>query len=391
LAAPVTNRFTTGTASGRAVALRFDEQPVNTIVGAIMPASVVVSAVDVSGSPASGFTGVINLAIGTNPGSGLLAGTTARVARPRAAFTDLRVNGAGEGYTLVATSDGLSSATSSPFDIIEMGPARNVIAFSSYGQGIVAASAINGVTIGVLVPHPGDGADVGEPVWAPDGTRLAFTRWTEGFGRNGQLFLVNADGSSVTELHQEGHSPAWSPDGNRIAFTGERDGNSEVYVMRTDGSEALRLTNDPGEDSDPAWSPDGARLVYVHDSRLRVMNADGSGKTSLGPVGVAPAWSPDGTRIAFWRYHDSVIDIYLVDADGSGLTNLTGNQFAAYSYAPAWSPDGSRIVYSHTPDADIYPSSIHIIGADGSGARRFSPPIDATTLRASLDPAWSRQ
>ncbi len=41
----------------------------------------------------------------------------------------------------------------------------------------------------------------------------------------------------------------------RIAFTSDRDGNGEIYAMDADGSSLTRLTNSPGDDRDPAWFP----------------------------------------------------------------------------------------------------------------------------------------
>jgi Tol biopolymer transport system component len=69
---------------------------------------------------------------------------------------------------------------------------------------------------------------------------------------------MNADGSGQTRLTDDlalDTNPIWSPDGTRIAFQSYRDGNDEIYVMNADGSGQTRLTNSRREDHYPAWWP----------------------------------------------------------------------------------------------------------------------------------------
>jgi TolB protein len=103
---------------------------------------------------------------------------------------------------------------------------------------------------------------------------------------------------------------------------------------------------------------------------IYVMNPDGSGKTNLtntpGYSDVLPEWSPDGTRITYYAF-DSGHDIFVMNADGSGQTNLTNS--GASDTAPAWSPDGSKITFSSTRDGN---PEIYVMNADGSGATRLT-------------------
>ncbi len=80
------------------------------------------------------------------------------------------------------------------------------------------------------------------------------------------------------------------------------------------------------------------------------MNADGSGPGSGSPTTrratASPAWSPDGTRIAFKSDRDGNDEIYVMNADGTGQTNLTSN--AAVDYSPDWQPLPSEpIIFVH--------------------------------------------
>ena len=70
------------------------------------------------------------------------------------------------------------------------------------------------------------------------------------------------------------------------------------------------------------------------------MNANGSGvarlTTSLGSEW-GPAWSPDGRRIAFRSDRDGNIEIYTMNADGTGQVNIT-NSSVTREFSPSWGP-----------------------------------------------------
>ena len=56
-------------------------------------------------------------------------------------------------------------------------------------------------------------------------------------------------------IHAVDSQPVWSPDGNRLAFYSDRDGNGEIFVIDRDGINFTNITNNPAEDMCPAWSP----------------------------------------------------------------------------------------------------------------------------------------
>ena len=106
------------------------------------------------------------------------------------------------------------------------------------------------------------------------------------------------------------------------------------------------------------------------------MNADGSGQTRLtdNPEGNSyPSWSPDGTKIVFTSNRDFSGEIYVMNADGSEQTNLTGkageNTEHQHSH-PSWSPDGTKIAFTYS--RSFVPGQINVMNADGSGQTRIS-------------------
>jgi Tol biopolymer transport system component len=171
--------------------------------------------------------------------------------------------------------------------------------------------------------------------------------------------------------------------GGRIAFVSNRDGNPEIYTMNADGSAPTRLTDHPEVDAHPAWSPDGTRIAFTRyaqitlpdgtvdrDADIHVMNADGTGLTNLsrspGTFELDPTWSPDGSRLAFVRAGDQLPRIWTMNADGSGLVALTTTGGAIGDWHPSWSPDGRRVLFDRIGCASSDPGGIYAVTTDGS-------------------------
>ena len=250
-----------------------------------------------------------------------------------------------------------------------------------------------------------------------------------------EVYAVNRDGSGLRRLTYNNlfeRNPKWSPDATQIAFSGRApDGNWDVYVMNADGSGMRRLTSDPARDDDPAWTPDGKRLVYDRDlASLRVVNVDGSDDHFLdvgtptacfpdvskrnqlvftadcsgaGTLDTIPLnggrakqittpgaglgdygarWSPRGDALLFLRGGAVDNDLYVVNADGTGLRQLTNTPNRA-EFSTSWTPDGTQAVF-FTGEGRLY-----VIGIDGTGETPFQAipqaPFTETFDNGTLD------
>ncbi len=110
------------------------------------------------------------------------------------------------------------------------------------------------------------------------------------------------------------------------------------------------------------------------DGNLEIysMNADGSGQTRLtnnAATDELPVWSPDGNKITFASPRGASWDVFIMNADGSNQIDLTNNHPVIENY-PAMSPDGTKITY--TADLGGGNNEVYVMNSDGSGQTNIS-------------------
>ncbi|MCY3698558.1 MAG: Ig-like domain-containing protein [Gemmatimonadetes bacterium] len=223
----------------------------------------------------------------------------------------------------------------------------------------------------------------------PDGDALTY-RWA----RVAPAFVVRAtmSGSNLTVTGVGLGSTAVTV---RATDPAGLEADQTISVEVTDG--ATRLTSNSAGDTGPVWSPDGTKIAFLSNRSnpwrtpnkidVYVMNADGSGVTRLsvsndGGRAYDPVWSPDGSKVA-WA-GDSVVpdgetEIVWKNADGSGagfqITRRGGG-------SPAWSPDGAKIAF--TSDRDGH-SNIYVIDP----LRDERSTVRLTHASSDFQPVWS--
>jgi TolB protein len=228
------------------------------------------------------------------------------------------------------------------------------------------------------------------------------------------IYVMSPDGSSPTRLTFGGADMAvgrapynnanadWSHRQKRIAFSSNRGGFPEIFLMHADGSDPLMIASLGGSGAvAPSFSDSGQELCFNSQVRPRdiyIVNIDGTGLTNLTETNAADNlrcdWAPTSNSIAFGSTRDGNEELYVMDADGTDVVRLTGNLAAGQPAAPgtdanpAWSPQGDRIAFEsnrHTAPGDpISNAEIYVMNADGTNQLRLTFSVGQDTK-----PTWS--
>ena len=233
--------------------------------------------------------------------------------------------------------------------------------------------------------------------WSPDLTRLAWLEEVRSGVPGARVVIGDPVGSSpvvVGELRHwndyRGH--AWSDDGSRFAYAAYTDAGTSLRVVdaATGTSREIRTWDLPAA-VDVDWAPDGSRLVVaVGDgpaAGVSTIAADGSDERRLSELGAwRVRWSPTGSTIAF-EATDGVgpLGIHVVGPDGAGERRLSPP--GVVEMGPVWSPDGGWLAFASERDAapfdpdelrdqPLVDEGIYVMRADGTDVRRLVAPVE---------------
>ncbi|MFL5955396.1 MAG: TolB family protein [Gaiellaceae bacterium] len=233
------------------------------------------------------------------------------------------------------------------------------------GTGIVGADG-SGYT-----PLPIDDPTLNAPCapWSPDDTKLLCQGWDNGDPARAGIYTMSASGGPLARITSAlpggaDEPGSYSPNGKQIVFNRfDQSGNSlGLFVLKLNDGQMRQITP-PGtliqSGNDGDWSPQGNEIVFSRhvtaDVRgsLWVVHTDGSDLHEIHVQGLAcggvhsdpagygchgPRWSPDGQKIVFAANSATGSDIYMVNADGSGITPIThdgrGNDNPAWGTHP---------------------------------------------------------
>lgn len=220
----------------------------------------------------------------------------------------------------------------------------------------------------------------------PFGSRISFSSRV---GRFKELFVMDMDGSNITQLTTErglALSSSWDPSGTKLVYTSFRNRVPDLFIMDVDSKSSKQLTRSTDLEVGGHYLNPSEILVSKTegaDSDIVLLNLDGRVVRKLTPanraIDVSPVPSPDGSQIAFCSNRGGGPQIYVMGVDGSNahrVSFVTSN----YCTSPAWSPTGDKLAYVCRADGNF---QLFVSNTDGSNA------VQLTSSGTNEDPEFS--
>ena len=182
---------------------------------------------------------------------------------------------------------------------------------------------------------------------SPDASTLAIdlqgSLWT--------LPATGGDAKRLTDITHDVRQPVWSPDGTKIAYFAFIDGGYDLWVVNADGSEPRQLTRGAFDDREPVWSPDGTKIAFSSDRKntypsydIWVIDIDSENITEVTDdkyENRMPIWTPDGSAISYTSHHDATYGIWTASLKG----DVKLEKEAATSLSPMLWTNDNKLLY----------------------------------------------
>jgi len=280
------------------------------------------------------------------------------------------------------------------------------ISWSPDSRWIAVANSFGTADRGIVLISPATGGRVEwrglnpiltaatEPMFSPDGKRLAFIKTAGDLTGEAYVVDVGDDGRPASEpvrLHlneSEVHSPVWTGDGKELLLVaGNTSSNGGVIRVPVDGSLPPRRIPTLSYTSTLALSRDGTKLAFSRGGpnaeilRLDLQHPERSAVIASSSMFENSAtYSPDGRRIAFASNRSGSREIWVSDESGENAQPLTrfGGPVAG---VPQWSPDGQQLVFDARPEGH---PDVFVVPAAGGSVRRIT-----TEPGEDARPVWS--
>ena len=243
---------------------------------------------------------------------------------------------------------------------------------------------------GEVMAWPSVSRQIITPRWSPDGSRLIFTSYRNGFPDIYVLNLATRVPAVFVSVQGTNTGGRYSPDGGRVAMVLSGEGTSEIYVSNAQGKMISRLTRYQAVKAGPCWSPDGSRLVFTSEPgpQLYIMPAAAGAQpqrlqTNISRYCAEPDWCRwDPDKIAFTiavgrGYQVAVYSFSTGQAKQVSKAPLDGIE-------PCWLADGRHLIYTAR---EAGRRSLFLLDTESGRTTRISPSVLGQVSQASY---WYR-
>ncbi len=215
-------------------------------------------------------------------------------------------------------------------------------------------------------------------------TKIAFKRVTG--SRSSEIYVADFDGHdarAVTEDNTDSAAPAWVPGHMAIYYTSYKLGVPNIFYQNLSNGQRHNFSHYPGLNTSAAVSPDGRRVAMILSKSgspdLYVVDADGSNLKQLTQTPEdesSPCWSPDGRWICFAAKKNERRALWKISPEGGTPVHISTAGVSNPS-EPDWSPDGKWIIFT----SQMGGFQICVVKASGEGS--------ATPLTEGEDASWA--